>query len=83
MFLYTYIFFKQRSCQYHYMDTPHGRWLSAQEFYEPNWTNPGKNIPQNNSYTATSLSSQKPSILDEADMRDTAKEVRTVSCNVL
>ena len=43
------------------------------------WTNPGSNIPQNSSCTATYLPSQKPSKLDKQDMLDTAGEVRTNS----
>ena len=79
---------KQRPSKYCYMDAPHGRWLSAwrksltviaQEYYEPYWINPGSNIPQNSSCTATYHPSRKPSKLDESDMRDTAGELRTNS----
>ena len=63
------IFSKQQLCQSYYMDAPYGRWQSAwrkslmavaQECYEPYWTNPGSNIPQNSSYTITYLPSLKP-----------------------
>ena len=55
-------FSKQRSCQYYYMDARYGSWLSvwrksltaiAQECYKLYWINPGSNILQNNSCTAT------------------------------
>ena len=42
-------------------------------------TNPGGNIPQDSSCTATYHPSRKPSKLDEADMRNTAEEVRNNS----
>ena len=42
----------------------------AQECYELYWTNPGVNIPQNNTCTATYCPSQKPSKIDEQDMWD-------------
>ena len=51
----------------------------AQERYEIYGKNPGSNILQNSSCTATDLPSQKPSKLDEQDIRDTAGEVRTNS----
>ena len=82
------LFSKQQSCQYYYMDAPHGRWLSvlrksltaiAQQCCELYWTNPRGNIPQNCSCTTTYHLSQKPSWLDEEDMWDTAGEVRTNS----
>ena len=47
--------------------------------YELYWTNPGSNIPQSGSFTATDLPSFKPSKLEGQDRRDTAGEVRTNS----
>ena len=67
------------------MDAPYGHWLSvwrkslttiAQEYYELYWTNPGGNIPQNNSCMATYHPSWKPSKLDEQDMQKTAEKVK-------
>ena len=84
----TQFFFMQQSCQSCYMDALHGRWLSAwrrslmeisQECYAIYWTNPRCKIPQNSSCTATKHPSQKPSKLDEQDVHDTAREVRTNS----
>ena len=68
------------------MEVPHRHWLSVwiksftaivQECYGLYWTNPGGNIPQNNSCMATNHPSRKPSKLDEQDMWDTAGELRT------
>ena len=70
------VFFKHWSCQYSYMDAPHGRWLSAwrksltaitQECYKLYWTSRWGNIPQNSSSTATNNPSRKLSTLDEPD----------------
>ena len=61
------------------MDAPHGCWLSvqeesftaiAQECYELYWTNPGTNSSQESSCMATYYPSQKPSKLDEQDMKE-------------
>ena len=58
------------------MDAPYEQWLSvwrksltaiAQEHHKLYWTNPGGNIPQNNSYTVTYHQSRKPSKLDAQD----------------
>ena len=49
---------------------------TAQECWELCRTNPGRNIPQSSSYTATSLPSLKPSKSDE---QDTAGKVKTNS----
>ena len=49
----------------------------TKEYYELYWTNPGSHIPQNSSCTATYLQSLKPYKLDEQNMQDTAREVRT------
>ena len=81
-------FFKQQSCRYRYIDARHGRlvniWrksltVTTQECCEQYWTSPGSNTPQNSSYTATYLPSQKISKLDEPDIRDIAGEVGTNS----
>ena len=67
------------------MDAPRERWqrvqrksltVIAQECCELYWTNPGSNIPQSSSYTATCHPSLKPSKSDEQDLLDTAGEVR-------
>ena len=80
-------FSKQRSRQFYYIDATQRCELSvwrslmiiALECSELYRINPGGNIPQNTSFTATYLLSRKPSKLDEQDMRDTAGEVRTNS----
>ena len=68
------------------MDAPLGCWLSgwrksfmaiAQGCYELYWTNLGGNISQNSSCAATFIPSPKHSKLDEQDMQDIAREVRT------
>ena len=83
---------KQQSCQYYYIDVPHGYCLSiwsksllaiAQEYYELYWTKSGGNILQNSSCIATYHPSKKPSKLDEQDMLDIAGEVRMISNDVL
>ena len=78
----------QQSCQYFYMDAPHGclqnirsKSLTAitQGCCKLYWTSPRGNTPQNSSCTATYHSSQNVPQLVEPDMRNTAREVRTKS----
>ena len=81
-------FSKQWSCQYFYMDAPHGRRPSvlrnsltaiAQEYCKLYWTKSGGSIPQNSNSMATYHPSGKPSKLDEQDIWDSAGEIRTNS----
>ena len=81
-------FFKQRSCHFYYMDAPRRRWLSIKrksltetekECYKLYWTNPGSNIPQKSSCTATDHPSLKPFKSDERGMPDTAWKARASS----
>ena len=50
-----------------------------QECCEQYWKSPGGSTIQRSSYTATNHPSRKLSKLDESDMRDAAREVRTNS----
>ena len=69
---------------YYCIDAPHGRWLAVwkesltaivQECCELYWTSPGGSIIQSSSCMDTYLSSQKPSKLDEQDMRYSAEDI--------
>ena len=51
----------------------------TKECFAPYWTSPGGNTLQNTRCTATYHPSRKLSKLDEPDMQDTAREVRTNS----
>ena len=68
----------------HHVDANKTYWeknlkITTQECCKQYWTSPGDSTPQNSYCTATYHLSRKLSKLDEADMRDTAGEIRTSS----